>query len=152
MTLLYLDSSAWVKRYFVEAGSDWILRLFENGSLLASSVLGHIEVVSAVARQQVSRKVDGEKIARLQLQLEEDWKELTGLPLTDEVADRAVPVGTNVQAAGADVVHLATALVLSDSLKGTGNSLVLIASDHELLSAAQQVGLATQNPIFAAPS
>ena len=30
MTLLYLDSSAWLKRYFQEPGSAWMMRRFES--------------------------------------------------------------------------------------------------------------------------
>ncbi len=150
MTLFYLDSSAWLKRYFLEPGSDWMTRLFQSGDLLASSVLGHIEVTSALARQQVPRKLDEEKLARLQKQLEEDWGDLAGLPLTEEVVDRALRLARSYKLRGADAVHLATALGMNDTLAGTGNSLVLVASDEELLAAAQQTGLAVANPAIAA--
>jgi predicted nucleic acid-binding protein len=63
VTLFYLDSSAWLKRYFLEPGSDWMTRLFQSGNLMASSVLGHIEVASALARQQVPRKSDEDLLA-----------------------------------------------------------------------------------------
>jgi predicted nucleic acid-binding protein len=56
VTLFYLDSSAWLKRYFLEPGSGWMMRLFESGNPLASSVLGYLEVASALTRQQVPRK------------------------------------------------------------------------------------------------
>jgi hypothetical protein len=144
--LFYLDSSAWLKRYFHEPGSDWMMRLFESGNPLASSVRGYIEVASALARQQVPRKLDEEKLAQLQQQLEEDWGDLTGFPLTDEVVGRALRLVRGYRLRGADAVHLATALGVNDALAGTGDSLVLIASDEELLAAAQQVGLAIENP------
>jgi hypothetical protein len=32
MMLYYLDSRAWVKRYFEERGSAWVDRLFRTGS------------------------------------------------------------------------------------------------------------------------
>jgi len=84
VTLFYLDSSAWLKRYFLEPGSDWIMSLFQSGDPLA------------------------------------------------------------------DAVHSATAFGLNDALVGTGNSLVLISSDEEMLAVAQQTGLAVENPATAA--
>ena len=149
MTLFYLDSSAWLKRYFLEPGTGWMMRLFESGRPLASSVLGYIEVASALARQQVPRKLDEEKLARLQQQLEEDWADLAGLPVTDEVVGRALRLARGYKLRGADAVHLATALGVNDALVGTGNSLVFIAADEELLAVAQQTGLAVENPATA---
>ncbi len=127
-----------------------MMRLFESGQPLASSVLGYIEVASALARQQVPRKLDEEKLARLQQQLEEDWADLAGLPVTDEVVGRALRLARGYKLRGADAVHLATALGVNDSLIGTGNSLVLIASDEDLLAVAQQTGLTVENPATAA--
>ena len=150
MTLFYLDSSAWLKRYFLEPGSGWTTRLFESGNPLASSVLGYIEVASALTRQQVPRKLDEDKLAQLQQQLEEDWGDLTGFPLTDETVGRAVRLARGYKLRGADAVHLATALGVNDALVGTGNSLVLVASDEDLLAVAQQTGLTVENPAIAA--
>jgi len=149
VTLFYLDSSAWLKRYFLEPGSDRMMRLFQSGDPLASSVLGYIEVASALARQQVPRKLDEDKLARLQQQLEEDWGDLAGFPLTDEVVDRALRLARGYKLRGADAVYLATALGVNDALAATGDSLVLIASDEELLAVAQQTGLAVENPATA---
>ena len=149
MTLFYLDSSAWLKRYFQEPGTGWMRGRFESGEAFASSVLGYVEVASALARQQASRKLDEEKLARLQQQLEEDWSDMAGLTLTDEVVARAVRLARDYKLRGADAVHLATASSLSDGLAGTSNSLVLIASDEELLAAARQIGLVVENPAIA---
>jgi predicted nucleic acid-binding protein len=150
MTLFYLDSSAWLKRYFLEPGSGWTTRLFESGNPLASSVLGYIEVASALTRQQVPRKLDEDKLAQLQQQLEEDCGDLTGFPLTDETVSRAVRLARGYKLRGADAVHLATALGVNDALVGTANSMVSVASDEDLLAVAQQTGLTVENPAIAA--
>ena len=41
--LYYLDSSAWVKRYFDEAGSGQVRNLFAQHEILGCSPLGLIE-------------------------------------------------------------------------------------------------------------
>ncbi len=149
MTLFYLDSSAWLKRYFLEPGSGWMTWLFESGNPLASSVLGYIEVASALTRQQVARKLDEDKLAQLQQQLEEDWGDITGFPVTAGTVDRAVRLARGYKLRGADAVHLATALSANDALVGTGNTVVLVASDEDLLAVAQQTGLTVENPAIA---
>ena len=45
MIIHYLDSSAWVKNYCRETGSQWIRELIAGGLPLASSSLGLIEVM-----------------------------------------------------------------------------------------------------------
>jgi hypothetical protein len=148
LSVFYLDSSAWLKRYFYEPGSGWIARLFEREERLASSVLGYIEVASALARQQESRKLDEQRLAKLREDLTEDWSNLAGLPLTDELVAHAVILTREYKLRGADAVHLATALGLKDSMTGLDESVVVVASDRELLEAARQAGLSVDDPIF----
>ncbi len=150
MTLHYLDSSAWLKRYFLEPGSERVKLLFESGDPLACSALGYVEVTAALARQRAQRKLDEDKLAQLRQQLDDDWNEFTGLPLTDEVVRSAVRLARNYKLRGADAIHLAAATGLSQVIAGTGSRLVLVASDEELLNAAQLEGLAVENPIIAA--
>jgi len=152
VSLFYLDSSAWLKRYFEEPGSSWMSRLFEGDDRLASSVLGYVEVASALTRQQVPRKMDEQKLAQLRQDFKEDWTNFTGLPLTEELAELALALTQDHKLRGADAVHLATALDLRDSLAEVNESLVVLASDHELLEAARQAGLAVEDPVAATSS
>ncbi len=75
-----------------------MMRLFQSEQRLASSVLGYVEVASALARQQAPRKLDEQKLLQLREELEEDWNNLTGLRLTDELVKRAVSLtGSNLR-------------------------------------------------------
>jgi len=57
MMLYYLDSSAWVKRYFEERGSAWVDGLFEQEHLLSCSTLGLIEVRATAARSALAARL-----------------------------------------------------------------------------------------------
>lgn len=146
MTIFYVDSSAWLKRYFDEPGTGWMIRLFEREERLTSSLLGYVEAASALARQQTSRKLEGSKLTELRKRLEADWADMGGLPLTSELAGQAVTVAREYRLRGADAVHLAKALNLKDSLKGSSDSVRLVASDRELLEAALRAGLDVDDP------
>ena len=63
MMLHYLDSSAWVKRYFDESGSDWVDSLFEEDCLLSGSTLGLIEVQATAARRCAAGAIDAAAFA-----------------------------------------------------------------------------------------
>ena len=150
MSVYYLDSSAWVKRYFEEPGSGWVMLLFDERERLASSNLGYVEVASALARQQESRNLDQQKLEQLQEQLKADWTDLTGFPLTVELAERAVVLAQRYKLRGADAVHLAAALGLQNRLAAINETVVVVSSDRELLEAARDAGLKVENPALAA--
>lgn len=149
MSIYYLDASAWVNRYLEEPGSSWMQQLFTRQERLASTGLGYLEVTAALTRQQVSRRLDEDKLRQLQEQLEQDWNELTGLPLTGELVDRAVELTKRYRLRGADALHLAAALTLAGKLEGTNQTVILVASDDEMREAARQTGLPVENPILA---
>ena len=59
--LYYLDSSAWVKRYFNEAGSGRVNHLFAQHETLGCSPLGIVEVGSTMARKRAAGEVGPEE-------------------------------------------------------------------------------------------
>jgi len=63
MMLYYLDSSAWVKRYFEERGSAWVDGLFEQEHLLSCSTLGLVEVRATAARKCAGGAIDAAGLA-----------------------------------------------------------------------------------------
>lgn len=144
--MLYLDSSAWVKRYIQEPGSGRLHILFDQKHRLASSLLGHLEVVAAL-----SRRLSHTALARAESRLQTDWRDMALLPITDEIVERAVHLVRQYRLRGADALHLATALDSTTRLQSIKEPVVLVASDNELLAAAQAAGLAVENPATSVP-
>ena len=122
--------------------------LFNGGEPLATSVLGFVEVASALTRQQSPRQLDEPRLAQLREELKDDSDNLTGLALTDHLVERAVSVTEHYKLRAADAIHLATALDLRDAMAGTNESVVLVTSDHELLEAARRAGLIAEDPVI----
>jgi predicted nucleic acid-binding protein len=137
----YCDASAWVKRYVEEPGSGTVHGLFERRERMGTSTLGYVEVVAALYRR-VSRN----SLAVLEPRLTADWQEMAHLPLTEGVITQAADLARQYKLRAADAVHLATALDLQNKLAAINESVILIASDHELLSAARGAGLTVSNP------
>ena len=145
MIIHYLDSSAWVKNYCRETGSQWIRELIAGGLPLASSSLGLIEVTATLARKLKSGSIKTSLYAANSQRLAKDWNNFIKLPLSEEAVDRSIDVARDQALRGADAIHLASALTLKQRLSVT-DQLVLVTADRELTDAAQASGLAVEDP------
>ena len=151
MSIYYLDASAWLKRYFEEAGSERMAELFEasfdEGNILATSTLAYVEAAALIGQQRAASRLDERKIDRLERQLDADWQSLVQIEITSNMVGQAVEIARQYHLRGADAVHLAAALVLREGLAGSGGDLVFVAVDNRLLEAARAAGLRIENPV-----
>jgi predicted nucleic acid-binding protein len=123
-----------------ESGSAWIQDLFANGERLASASLGHVETVAAL-----NRRLDERALAAVEPQLKADWRNMIRLQMAAETDETAAELARRYKLRGTDAVHLAAALTLHKALAEV-DEVVLVASDRELLAAAQDAGLRVRDP------
>jgi predicted nucleic acid-binding protein len=146
VTLHYLDSSAWVKRYFLEPGSEWMLNLFQSQEQLASSSLGYVELVSTLARRSGGRKHAVWAEVDVRTLLDEHWREFVEMPLEMPVLQLAKSLAWAKRLRGADAIHLAAADVLRQRLAKHAMNLTLVTADLEMAAAARSIDLDVINP------
>ena len=146
MTLFYVDASAWVKRYFQEAGSEWINQQFEQGILMGASTLGLIEVTATCARKRTAGAIDAGRFQQIEIDLLEDWKGLFQVDLTPDIVERSLDVARTHALRGADCAQLASAIFFKEQLALEAGEFALVTSDQELKSAALKAGLAVVDP------
>jgi predicted nucleic acid-binding protein len=144
--LLYLGSSAWVKRYFRESGSDWINQQFEQEILLGGSTLGLIEVTATCARKRTTGAIDPLRSRQIEASLLSDWTGFFQMELTPDVVERSLALARDFALRGADSVHLAPALTLMENLSLEPGDFTFVTSDRELKAAALDAGLAVLDP------
>jgi predicted nucleic acid-binding protein len=141
--MIYLDSSALVKRYVDEPGSDAIDRLLAEQPHAATSRLTYPEIVSALNRKQrakdFSRRVLGELIGSF----ESDWGKLFVLEFGEELLPSVKNAVLKHSVRGADAVHLASAMWLRSALK---EDVVFACADAKLLAAARAERLLAFEP------
>ncbi|MGD1905248.1 MAG: type II toxin-antitoxin system VapC family toxin [Leptolyngbyaceae cyanobacterium] len=145
MKLCYLDASAWVKRYCQEAGTQATQALFAGDSILACASLGFIEVLATLSRKAKAGQLNPEQFQQKQQEVTVDWEQFIQVQLSDEVLQEAVKLTAALALRGADGIHLASAIILKRSLS-EADEFLLVACDLELLSAAEQTGIAIFNP------
>lgn len=141
--IYYLDSSALVKRYAAESGSDRITALVESDEKIAVSWLALPETLAAVARRAKGGSLSTEDLAAIRNQLHRDLQRFMIVEASGAPVDGIEALIARHALRGADSIHLATALWLK---KATKTPVVFVAADHELLTAAHAEQLKILNP------
>ena len=146
-TVYYLDSSAWIKRYFEEPGSGWIINLFVSQDVLAASIFGYVEVAASLSRQTAQRHTIGQaSMANVRNAFEAHWRNLLKIDVDHSMFQNAADLAWKTRLKGADAVHLAAANTLRNNLAARSISLVFITSDSELNTAALSLNLSVIDP------
>jgi predicted nucleic acid-binding protein len=143
----YLDSSAWAKYYKKELGSPWITTLFEGkqDNILASSVIGYIEVLSALSNKRVNKEIDQNGFDQKAMDLEKDWNGLVKVNLSDDVIQEAKRFLLHSYLKGADTIHLSSAIYLQKQITPECY-FEFVTSDGKLKTAAKSFGLKVIDP------
>jgi uncharacterized protein len=153
--VVYVDSSALVKRYLEERGSDKLNeRITESRHRVLTSVLSFAEVHAALARKLRERPpLRATEYHWATARLDSDWRTyLTRVDLTTVVLDLIPDLVKRNSLRGSDAVHLASALWFRESLefdkvKGASPETIIFAtSDKQLARAAQYEQLEVFNP------
>jgi len=138
--MIYLDTSALVKRFVAEAGSDRVGRLIVEETSVATAKIAYAEIYSGLTRkwrEEALSRSDYELACR---QFEMDWGAYIRVDLYDEILNISRDLIQRYPLRGFDAVHLASAVYLQKAL---GEPISFVAADKRLLEAAHQESLAT---------
>jgi len=138
MWIIYLDTSALLKRYIQEAGAEQVRQLLEEADQVATGMIARVEFASAVARLARSHAITEEEGERVWDDFSKDWEIITRLHVTAQGIERAADLARRYALRGYDAVHLASALLWQEKL----NLPVTLATfDRELWLAGQKSGM-----------
>jgi predicted nucleic acid-binding protein len=146
----YVDSSALVKRHISEIGSGWIEKEFDpaSGNKITSAKLSIVEVFSAMNRRLRELSISGAEYTKFSndfLSFVETEYEM--IDLSDAVLLESQRLLENYPLRAGDAVQLASALLANTQLQSAKlPTLIFLASDVRLLSAAKHEGLQTDDP------
>ncbi len=141
--MTYLDTSALVKRYVAEAGSDRVAALIETGAPAATAKVAYAEVFAALARRHREGALSRRAYGTVQRRFEREWTAYVRVELHDAVLKRARDLVRRHPLRAYDAVHLATALDLQEA---AGEAVTFVVADEQLLDAAVRERLAVMNP------
>lgn len=155
--MLYLDSSALIKHYQKEDGSDALEQKLqaerENSRIVFTSVLTYAEIHAIIARRRREKLLSMKEAEELHDRFDEDWVfELSPVELAVGVLSSVRGIVKAHPLRGADVIHLASAIWLKDAarleagLAKHDREFEFSSSDRQLCIAARKFGLEVFNP------
>jgi predicted nucleic acid-binding protein len=137
--ILYLDSSALVKRYIREVGSPQVEALIARSEVAGTSLVSRAEVAAALARAVRRGMLGRDQAEAALLVFRAQWPRLARLQLTEPLLARVDTLAWDYGLRGYDAIHLAAALFWQESLRAP---VTLATFDQELWLAGQGTGLA----------
>jgi len=130
---VFFDSSAFVKRYVREAGTDLVLSWCEQSTELCLSGIALPEIVSAFCRLLRENRVSPIQYNHLKTSLMADIADAAICDLTPEVIRHAIIGLERNVLRGMDAIHLGSALALHVD--------IFVSADARQCAAATQAGL-----------
>ena len=130
---VFFDTSAFVKRYVREAGTDTVLQWCDQATEIILSGIALAEVISTFCRLQRDGKITGTQYRQLKSLLMADIEDAAICDLTPVVLAHAIRSLENNVLRGMDAIHIGSALALKAD--------VFISADKHQLEAAARSGL-----------
>lgn len=131
--MLFLDTSALLKRYVEEAGTDLVLRRMDEDREWAVASVARTEAEITLCR--LGFEPDGS--AEVWRRLREDWERCHVIPVDPTCLGRAAEIGCRYEVRTSDALHLAAA----DRLP---RPLVVLTFDRRQADAARSLEFAVE--------
>lgn len=139
MNLIYLDTSALVKLYVREPGTDDVQRLAKSSASIGTSLISKAEAAAAFSKAIRVGYLPPEEARAAWGAFLDAWPSVVRLAINETIATQAGTLAFSYGLRGYDAVHLATALNWQDTLDVP----VLFATyDQQLWEIAKQVQIA----------
>jgi predicted nucleic acid-binding protein len=136
--IIYLDTSALLKQYVQETGSEEVGILLESAEVVGTVIVTYVEMASAIARAVRMKMIPSDEARKTWEDFLVDWGLLVRLDVSGQLAKRAAALAWEHGLRGYDAIHLATALSWEEAMDVP---VKLATYDHELWLAAQGTGM-----------
>ena len=136
--ILYIDTSALVKRYVAETGSNEVNALIEQAETVGSVMLTRVEMASALAKAVRMNWVENEDAENAWQDFLLHWQSFARLSVTPALVERAARLAWEYGLRGYDATHFAAALLWQETFE---MPVTLATYDRELWLAGQKAGL-----------
>ncbi len=150
MSHYFLDSSAVIKRYVVEAGTNWIRSITtpNAGNIIFIAQITSAEVVSGVMRRKRDGSITPPTARATRLLMDRHAsREYRVVGLTGQIVQRAEDLLESHPLRAYDSIQLASALEINTRLVAGGlPAIIFVSADTRLLTVASAEGLTTDDP------
>lgn len=136
--ILFCDTSALVKLYVHEDGTDSVTEQAAASEVVAVCRIAWVEVMSAMARRSREHPQDASGIAQARMRFIADWPHYLKLDVTQELVELAGDYADTFALRAYDSMQLAAAQVMHREMPG---EVKFACFDTRLVKAARVLGL-----------
>ncbi len=137
--ILYVDTSALVKRYVNEPGADLVSQEIAESTTVGTAIICRAEMAAALSKAVRVNALSATDAAVALQAFRSDWPRLVRVQASESMIGQADVLAWELGLRGYDAVHLASALVWRNAM---GENVTFATFDRRLWAAAGQKGLA----------
>ncbi|MCP8309012.1 MAG: type II toxin-antitoxin system VapC family toxin [archaeon] len=148
MAIFYFDTSAIVKRYHRELGSDVVDKIFESkehGFTISFWTVLEFMVAFSAKRKRKALSEEAFRVTMARF-LKDVLDKFMIRSVSDELVASAISIANKYALPSADCLQLTSALESKKILDEVKQKVVLVASDEEMNKVAKKEGLELINP------
>lgn len=139
--ILYCDTSALIKRYINEEGTEMVDAAWEKSNGIATSSVTFAEALSAFSRRHREGLLSIKEYTAVVKKFKGDYSFLILVPIDNVLNHTIETIIRRHPLRGFDAIHMASALIFANL--GDNNSLEFACFDRNLNEAARKEGLNT---------
>ena len=138
--ILYLDTSALVKKYFEEKHSSEVISAWKSSLGISTSAVAYAELLAAVYRKASETRANKSLFQSVVSTFQEDWSSFIIVEVDNRLNETIHKVIANHGLRGFDAIHLASALAIGSAV---ADNFLFACYDEKLRQAARAEGLET---------
>ena len=139
MSLLYLDTSAWLKIYVEETGTDVVTHAVNRAEIVCTHLLAYAELRAALARAEREQRITAVDRQQIVQAIDSHWPSMNIVQPTEILIRRAADLSERHELRGFDSIHLAAGEALA--LQVMPMPTLFASFDRKLNQAAKALGL-----------
>lgn len=110
--ILYLDTSAILKRYFQEPFSEELSAKWKKSKMIVTSAVAYAETMATIYRKKRETELDNKTIQNIVQTFKMDWSGFVRVEITEDLNEYIDKVVQKHPLRGFDAIHLASAWVI----------------------------------------
>ena len=138
---LFFDTSALIKKYIIEEGSENVDYLMNNANMIFISVITEIETFSTFKRLLLENAITQKEYKILIKEFQIDYEYYSQIDFDSFISLNAKSMIEKYQLKSLDSIQLGTALSIKDEID------YFVVTDNKIIKSAKKEGFKILNPI-----
>lgn len=138
--ILYLDTSALLKKYFKEPGSAEVIGRWKEAKAIVTSSVAYAETLASFYRKKREVTINAKTFGNILKSFRRDWSSFIRVEVSDDLNETIDKIVDDYPLRGFDAIHLASALIIDETVS---ENFLFACYDKRLILAAQKTGLQT---------